>query len=86
MVRSDTAQAVALALSVGMCHKGGVKRLRDFESIAAFLSGREIDELQAAVDTRREARARSSLSARAGRRPGRDAAPGQAPRKGRHAG
>jgi hypothetical protein len=33
------------------------KRLRDFESIAAFFSDREIEELQAAVDARREARA-----------------------------
>ncbi len=33
-------------------------RLRDFESINAFFSAREIDELQAAIDARREARAR----------------------------
>ncbi len=31
-------------------------RLRDFESIAAFLSEREIDELQAAADARRATR------------------------------
>jgi hypothetical protein len=34
-----------------------VRRLRDFESIAAFLSDQEIDELQATIDARREARA-----------------------------
>ncbi|CAA9444220.1 MAG: hypothetical protein AVDCRST_MAG01-01-3931 [uncultured Rubrobacteraceae bacterium] len=33
-----------------------MKRLRDFENIAAFFSDREIDELQAAVDVRRAAR------------------------------
>jgi hypothetical protein len=32
-------------------------RLRDFASIADFLSGREIDELQVAIDKRREASA-----------------------------
>ena len=31
--------------------------MRDFESIAAFFSEREIDGLQAAIDARREARA-----------------------------
>jgi hypothetical protein len=34
-----------------------VKRLRDFDSINAFFSDREIDDLQAAGDARREARA-----------------------------
>jgi len=34
-----------------------VRKLRDFASIVAFLSDREIDELQAAIDARREARA-----------------------------
>jgi hypothetical protein len=33
-------------------------RLRDFASIADILSDREIDELQVAIDKRREARAR----------------------------
>lgn len=32
-------------------------RLRDFASIAAFFSDREIDELQAGIDALREARA-----------------------------
>ena len=50
----DTSHAAALALSVGVCHKGGVRRLRDFASIAAVLSDQEIDELQAAIDERRE--------------------------------
>jgi uncharacterized protein YjbJ (UPF0337 family) len=34
-----------------------VGRLRDFASIVAFLSDREIDEMQAAIDERRQARA-----------------------------
>jgi hypothetical protein len=34
-----------------------VRRLRDFESVVAFLSEEEIDEMQAAIDGRREARA-----------------------------
>ncbi|MDP8901670.1 MAG: hypothetical protein M3N33_11130 [Actinomycetota bacterium] len=34
-----------------------MKRRRDFASITAFFSDREIDELQAAADARREARA-----------------------------
>ena len=53
----DTSAASALALRAGVCHKGGVKWLRDFEIIAAFLSEREVDELQAAIDARRETRA-----------------------------
>ncbi len=40
-----------------MRHKGGVGRLRDFASIVACLSDREIDEMQAAIDAQREARA-----------------------------
>ncbi len=48
----DTAHAAALALSVGVCHKGYVRRLRDFASINAYFSEREIDELQAAIDAR----------------------------------
>ena len=47
----------ALALSAGACHKGGVGRLRDFDGINAFFGDREIDELQAAIDARRQARA-----------------------------
>jgi hypothetical protein len=35
-----------------------MKRLRDFASIVAVFSDREIDKLQAAIDARREARAR----------------------------
>ncbi len=35
-------------------------RLRDFASIVAFLSDREIDEMQAAIDARRKARAEES--------------------------
>lgn len=69
MVRSDTVQAATLAFSVGVCHKGGVKRLRDFEGIVAFLSEREIDEMQAAIDERREARERSSDTHTAAARP-----------------
>ncbi len=53
----DTAHAAALALSVSVCHKGCVRRLRDFASINAYFSEREIDELQAAIDARRQARA-----------------------------
>ena len=55
--------------------------MRDFESIAAFLSEQEIEKLQAAIDARREARAGGD-----GRRPGRAVAAGRAPRKGRRAG
>lgn len=33
-------------------------RLRDFPSIVAYLSDREIDELEAAIDARRKARTR----------------------------
>jgi hypothetical protein len=47
----------ALALSAGVCHKRGVRRLRDFAGIVAMLSDREIDEMQAAIDARRQARA-----------------------------
>ena len=53
----DTAHAAALAVSVGVCHKGGVRRLRDFASIAHFFSDREIDELQAVIDVRHQAQA-----------------------------
>ena len=55
--------------------------MRDFENIAAFLREREIEEMQAAIDARREARA-----GRDGRRSGRAGAAGRAPRKGRRAG
>jgi hypothetical protein len=34
-----------------------MKRLRNFASITALFSDREIDEMQAAIDARREARA-----------------------------
>ncbi len=34
-----------------------MRRLRDFAGIVAMLSDREIDEMQAAIDARREARA-----------------------------
>jgi hypothetical protein len=40
-----------------LCNKRDMMRLRDFASIAAVLSDREIDELQGAIDERREARA-----------------------------
>jgi len=50
-------RASALALSAGMCHKGRVRRLRDFAGIVAMLSDQEIDEMQAAIDARTEARA-----------------------------
>ena len=53
----DTPHAAALALSAGTCDKGRVRRLRDFAGIAVFFSDREIDEIQATVDARREARA-----------------------------
>ena len=39
-----------------MCHKEDVRRLRDFAGIVAMLSDQEIDEMQAAIDARREAR------------------------------
>lgn len=46
-----------LASGVGVCNKGHV-RLRDFASIHAFLSDQGIDELQTAIDERREVRLR----------------------------
>jgi hypothetical protein len=49
-----------------------VRRLRDFASIAAFFSEREIEELQAAIDARREAR----MGRQGG--PAKPAAPGEA--------
>ena len=50
-------RASALALLAGTCHKGRVRRLRDFASIVAMLSDQEIDEMQVAIDARRETRA-----------------------------
>ncbi len=48
-------------------------RLRDFASIAAFFSDREIDDLQAGIDARREARAgRPDDPSAQERRPSRD--------------
>ena len=85
MVRSDTAQAAALALPVGVCHKGGVKRLRDFEGIAAFFSEREIDEIQAAADARRAARLGRPWRGPATPAPDGASGPGT-PKKGRRAG
>src|SRR3712207_9553389 len=60
--RGAHSRAFALAFSAGTCHKGRVGRLRDFESIVAFLSEEEIDEMQAAVDARRQARAEDPRS------------------------
>ena len=51
----DTSRRPALAFPGAACHKGPVRRLRDFASINDFLSDREIDELQAAIDARRGA-------------------------------
>jgi hypothetical protein len=66
-----------------------MRRLRDFDSIAAFFSDREIDDLQAAVDSRREASAlRPSGSAtpvppsKKKPRPGRPAKTPRAPNRG----
>ena len=59
-------KAPTLALYTGVCHKGGVKRLRDFGSLAAFFGEREIDELQASIDARREARAARGDTSRDG--------------------
>lgn len=53
----DAAGKDALAFCTGVCHEGAVRRLRDFDSVARFFSDREIEEIQAAVDARREARA-----------------------------
>jgi len=53
-------RAAPLATTVKACHKGCVRRLRDSESVVDFLSGKEIDEMQAAIDARREARAAGS--------------------------
>jgi hypothetical protein len=43
-----------------------MRRLRDLKSIAAFFSEREIDELQAGIDARREARAARGDTSRDG--------------------
>jgi uncharacterized protein YjbJ (UPF0337 family) len=56
-VPGDTSQHPVLAFPGAACHKGSVERLRDFDSINAHFSVREIDEMQAAIDARREARA-----------------------------
>jgi hypothetical protein len=62
-----------------------VGRLRDFDSIVAYLSAREIDELQAAIDARRQAREvrpdepPEARSSRHGSRP--DEEPGSDPRR-----
>ena len=56
-VPGDTSRHPALAFPGAACHKGPVKTLRDFSSINDFFSDREIDELQAAIDARREAHA-----------------------------
>ena len=53
----------------------GRAMLRDFASIAAFFSEREIDELQAAIDARREARMRHAEDP-APRRPSLGRSPG----------
>jgi hypothetical protein len=58
--RDTLTRAHALAPSAGLCHKGRVGRLRDFASMADFFSDREIDELQAAIDARRESSAARS--------------------------
>ena len=46
----------AWASGPGLCHKGRM-RLRDYASIVALFSNREIDELQATIDERRRTRA-----------------------------
>ena len=38
--------------------------MKEFKSIATFFSNREIDELQAAIDARREARAAGDATSR----------------------
>ena len=80
----DTSHAAALALHVGVCHKGSVRRLRDFESIARFFSDREIEELQAAIDARRQARTvrpDEPPKARMSRQEPKPDGPGSAPRR-----
>ena len=70
-----------------MCHKGGVNRLRDFKSIAAFLSERGMDGLQAVVDAGRAARPGRGDTMRGGRCPTRAGAAGPGnPEGGRRAG
>ena len=59
-------KAPTLAFSGCVCDKGGMRRLRDLKSIAAFFSEREIDELQAGIDARREARAARGDTSRDG--------------------
>ncbi len=46
----------ALAGRAGGAMRGRVRRLRDFAAIREYFSDRETDELQAAIDARREAR------------------------------
>ena len=66
MVPRDTSQR--LLYPRGHEIRGLVGRLRDFDSIVAYLSDREIDELQAAIDARREARSpRAGLGEAKGR-------------------
>ena len=58
--------------------------MRDFENIAAFLSEREIDDLQVAIDARRAARAGRDDLPRDVRRPTQVDHPGPGnPRGGR---
>ena len=59
-VSRNTKGAPALARAAGVWQKGHVRRLRDFAGIVAMLGDREIDGMQAAIDGRREARARSA--------------------------
>ena len=60
----------ALAWPAGRCHKGTVRRLRDFAAIRDFLSDREIEKLQVAADERREARMRRAATPEAEAAPG----------------
>ena len=51
-----TMNELSIEARPGLHHKERL-RLRDFASIVAFLSEREIEELQVAIDERRQARA-----------------------------
>ena len=70
MCLATRTHAHALAFSAGACDKGRVGRLRDFESIVDFLSEEEIDEMQAAIDGRRETSREESEAPEDGRAAG----------------
>lgn len=62
-----------------------MRRLRDFESIVAMLSEQEIDEMQAVIDARHEARAERDDPSQNGGPNQADAAPGTPEEGGRRA-